>query len=389
MRMLLATTAGAGHLDPLVPYADAWRRAGHDAAIAAPVSFAASVRAVGHTHRPVADPPRAELEAVFSALPGLSTVEANARVIRDVFARLDAASALPGLDAIIEDWQPDIVLRETSEYASYIAAERHGIPHAQVCVSLAGFEDWALSLVDRPLNGLRRLTGLAADPGLAGLRQVPRLTAVPATLDDQDPVAFPDVRRFRASGGDAAAGRLPGWWGDSAGPLVYVTYGTVAATLGLFPALYRDAVEALAGLPIRVLVTTGAAGDPAALAPLPPNVHVERWWPQAEVMPHAAAMVAHGGFGTTVQGLAAGIPMVVVPLFGDQPHNARRVHETGAGLALEDGPAGIGALAGAVTRVLHDPSYRQAAQRTAAEIHALPSVADAVPLLAELARSRH
>lgn len=387
MKVLLATTAGSGHLGPLVPYADAWRRAGHDVAIAAPISFAASVRAVGHTHRPVADPPQAELDAVFSALPGLSPTEANVRVIRDVFVRLDAAAALDGLDAIIEDWQPDIVVRETSEYASYIAAERHGIPHAQICVAFAGFEEWALTLVDRPLNGLRRLMGLAADPGLAGLRQAPRLTGVPASLDGH-PAAFPEVHRLRGSGGRAAAGRLPAWWGDSATPLVYVTFGTVAAGLGLFPALYRDAIEALAGLPIRVLVTTGEAGDPAALAPLPPNVHVERWWPQAEIMPHAAAMVGHGGFGTTVQALAAGLPMVVVPLFADQPHNARRVHDAGVGLALEDGPAGIGAVATAVARVLDEPSYRRAAQRTAAEIRALPSIAEAVPLLAELARPR-
>jgi UDP:flavonoid glycosyltransferase YjiC (YdhE family) len=77
---------------------------------------------------------------------------------------------------------------------------------------------------------------------------------------------------------------------------------------------------------------------------------VERFWLQAQVMPHAAAMVGHGGFGTTVQALAAGIPVVVVPLFVDQPHNARRVHDAGVGLALEDGPAGI---AGAVPGRAH------------------------------------
>ena len=54
-------------------------------------------------------------------------------------------------------------------------------------------------------------------------------------------------------------------------------------------------------------------------------------------MPHAAAMVCHGGFGTVRAGLAAGVPLAVLPLFADQPDNARRVAELGAGIALDDG----------------------------------------------------
>ena len=55
-------------------------------------------------------------------------------------------------------------------------------------------------------------------------------------------------------------------------------------------------------------------------------------------MPHAAAMVAHGGAGTTLAALTAGVPLVLLPLSADQPINARRVAELGAGLALDGGP---------------------------------------------------
>ena len=89
----------------------------------------------------------------------------------------------------------------------------------------------------------------------------------------------------------------------------------------------------------RVLVTVGRHADPAELGPLPANVHVERWVAQASVMPHAAAMVAHGGAGTTLAALAAGVPLVLLPLSADQPINARRVAELGAGLALDGGSA--------------------------------------------------
>jgi MGT family glycosyltransferase len=148
----------------------------------------------------------------------------------------------------------------------------------------------------------------------------------------------------------------------------------VAPTMDLFPSLYREAVAALAALPVRVLVTIGRERDPADLGPLPANVHVERWLPQADVMPRATAMVCHGGSGTVRMGLAAGVPMAVLPLFADQPWNAQRVAELGAGVVIED----AGETGEAVGRLLGDGSYAASAQRAAAEISALPPVDAAV-----------
>ena len=105
-------------------------------------------------------------------------------------------------------------------------------------------------------------------------------------------------------------------------------------------------------------------------------------------MPHAAAMVGHGGFGTTLAGMAAGVPMVVVPLFADQPYNAARVEAIAAGVALEGGPAAIGGLADALRQVLDGDWYRAGAQRIAEQIARLPPAADAVPMLEEIAGRR-
>ena len=114
-------------------------------------------------------------------------------------------------------------------------------------------------------------------------------------------------------------------------PLVYVTFGTVAAGSGYFPDLYRGALEALEDVDARVLMTVGRAHDPEELWPLPENARVVQWIPQPELLPHCAAMVCHGGSGTVRQGLTAGVPLVVLPLFADQPENARLVHHIGAG----------------------------------------------------------
>jgi UDP:flavonoid glycosyltransferase YjiC (YdhE family) len=95
---------------------------------------------------------------------------------------------------------------------------------------------------------------------------------------------------------------------------------------------------------------------------------------QTEVMPWAAAMVGHGGSGSTLTALAAGVPQALVPLFVDGPANARRIAALGAGLVAED-------LAADVRALLEDPRYRRAAQTVAAEIAALPSVDEAVELI--------
>ena len=76
--------------------------------------------------------------------------------------------------------------------------------------------------------------------------------------------------------------------------------------------------------------------------------------------------------------------MAVLPLFADQPYNARRVAELGAGIEVENGTDG---LADAVRRLLAEPSYRQAAQRVAAETRRLPTVDAATAILRRLAQA--
>jgi UDP:flavonoid glycosyltransferase YjiC (YdhE family) len=144
-----------------------------------------------------------------------------------------------------------------------------------------------------------------------------------------------------------------------------VSFGGVAASFPPAAAVYPKALEAAADLPLRVLFTIG--GGNLDLGPVPSNVHVERWVAQeADVLGQAAAIVYHGGFGTTLGALAAGLPMVVVPLFGDQPQNGVRIASAGAGMVASDG------IRGAIERVLGDHAYRRAARAIADEMRALP-----------------
>ena len=229
---------------------------------------------------------------------------------------------------------------------------------------------------------MREQVGLEPDPGLERLSRTPSFTLLPGSLEDPVALEHPQPLRFRVP--EPRRPRpLPDWWSNDDWPLVYLTFGSVAPTMDFFPGVYRAAIDALSELPVRVLVTIGRDRDPAELGPVPPQVHVARWIPQADVMPHAAAMVCHGGSGTVTAGLAAGIPMVVVPLFADQPHNARRVADVGAGIALE--PPELVRLADAVRRLLTDRSYRDGAARIAEETQRLPTVDTATKILRNLA----
>ena len=391
MRVLFSTTAGAGHFGPLVPFAKACCAAGHEVKVAAPASFAGAVHGARLDHAPFADVPPEIMGPIFGRLPSLSFEEADRTVMTEIFGRLNAQAALPGLTAVVNAWKPDVIVREPCEFSSLVAAERAGIPQVEVSIGMGSGMDSFLPILAAPLAELSQLAGLPQDRALAAMSTTVTFTTVPAALDtgesndsprDDTAWRFQDVLLTNGSA------RLPPSWGEQDHPLIYVTLGSVTASIGPFMALYRETLEALSELPVRVLMTTGDRDDQLSLGAVPANAHVERWWPQAEVMPHAAAMVGHGGFGTTMMALAAGVPQVVVPLFAfDQGVNARRVAAIGAGIHVPGGPSSAHEIASALTLVLTDPAYRTGAQAVANDMAALPPVAESVPILEALARS--
>jgi len=101
----------------------------------------------------------------------------------------------------------------------------------------------------------------------------------------------------------------------------------------------------------------------------PANVSVRRWVRHADVLPSCSAVLTHGGHGTVIKALAAGVPLVVAPLGRDQPDNAARVVHAGAGLWISK-KASVPAVHDAIARVLDEPRYRAAARRMAATLAA-------------------
>jgi UDP:flavonoid glycosyltransferase YjiC (YdhE family) len=120
-------------------------------------------------------------------------------------------------------------------------------------------------------------------------------------------------------------------------------------------------IDALGTLPLRGVVTTGPALDPAALQPRA-NVTVVPSAPHRQVLQHSALVVTHGGHGTVIKALAAGVPMVVLPHRRDQADVGARVTARGAGLVLKRSAAPT-VIAEAMMRILRNDSYRAAARQ--------------------------
>ncbi|MES1193360.1 MAG: hypothetical protein ABUM26_03475, partial [Solirubrobacterales bacterium] len=245
MRILLSTRGSAGHVLPLAPFGQAAQRAGHDVLVVAQRQHAVNVDRTGLPFALVDEAPPETWQPLLGSFSRLGIDEANAKVIGEYFARIDTAATLPGVRELVAAWRPDLILRESWEYASALVAELHEIPIVRVGLGLAGMEEESIALATPALDAQRAELGLPADPAGNRLRETPYFTMVPALLDDA-PATPAQVSRFRQDDQVLDAGSsapLPDWWPGNTDPLVYLSFGSVAGAshIPYFPALSRMA----------------------------------------------------------------------------------------------------------------------------------------------------
>jgi MGT family glycosyltransferase len=150
------------------------------------------------------------------------------------------------------------------------------------------------------------------------------------------------------------------WQRQGSEPLVLVAMSSV----------YQDQIDllqrisrALDELPVKAVLTTGPALDPEEIQ-VGPNIEVLAAAPHTRVLREASVVVTHAGHGTVLKSLAAGVPLVCMPIGRDQKDNTVRVLRLGAGVHLskQSTPAQIAA---AISEILKRPQYAAAARRFA------------------------
>ncbi|MGI5244986.1 glycosyltransferase [Dactylosporangium sp. CA-139066] len=360
MRMLFAFAGGNGHLQPLLPLAYAARCASHAVAVTGRPAvlpkdlegFPAGADVPDDARRPLARLDRAREEREF----------------RDGFGGWIARERAATTRRVAERWRPDVIVCDEADFGSMIAAESLGIPHASVVVLAAGTFGRPEGLSDL-LDAARAEHGLPPDPTLAMLERHLVISPVPPSFH-----ARPGTTPMRPFPPAVPSPTTP--------PTVYFTLGTIFNTES--GDLFARVLSGVRDLPVELVVTVGGGIDPTELGEQPPNVRVERYIPQAELLPRCSAVISHAGSGTVVGSLAHGLPMVLIPMGADQPANAERCADLGAGVVLDAVDSTPSDAADAVQAVLTEASYGAAAAALRAEATAMPAPEDVLPLLETL-----
>lgn len=165
---------------------------------------------------------------------------------------------------------------------------------------------------------------------------------------------------------DPSSTPRPSWWNELDGgrKVVLVTQGTLAN--GDLGQLVAPTLAALADRDdLLVVATTGGrpvtALDTALGTTLPANARVASFLPFDAIFPKVDVFVTNGGYGSVLQALAAGVPVVAAGKTEDKAEVCARVGWSGVGIDLGTSTPTPGALLGAIDRVLSEPAFRRRA----------------------------
>ncbi|MFJ9839148.1 nucleotide disphospho-sugar-binding domain-containing protein [Kitasatospora sp. NPDC101155] len=368
MRILFTGPASAGHLFPMVPTAQALRAVGHEVLFACGQPLD-QLRSAGFPVVEIGDGRhlREMFEERLNGKVEYVNRDKSQEEIFDLAAAIFAHASRPSVDQLLEitsDWGADLLVHDSFHAAPPLVAALLKIPSV---VHNFGVST-GLPMVDLLAS---HVTDLYERHGLAGPTTATALNVGPLGGD-------PDGLRMRYipyNGG----GLVPTEFLRPADrPRVVVTLGTVLAELDGVRAVVRM-VEAAAEVDADFLLAIGDA-DLAPLGTLPANVRGLPWIPLNELLSRADALIHHGGSGTMLTALQAGLPQLLLPQGADHYNNTEALTATGAALSSASEAVDTPLL----NRLLTDPALRTAARRLQADNAALPTPAALVPTLESL-----
>jgi UDP:flavonoid glycosyltransferase YjiC (YdhE family) len=373
-RVLFTSVPAYGHVLPMLPLIRAAERAGHDVRIATGPDLLAPLTSRGLDVLPVG-PTFAESWAAHEAVWADPRSPDEQKMMDGVVALFGepAIARYAELVAMSREWRPDVVVHEVLEAGGSLLARDLGVPgvvhgFGPMFASYAELIDW---------------TGAAlGEPGLwAQAASENAVDICPPSLQPVDgPPPWPRATPLRPTAGEP--GNVPPHVAEvlaSDGQVAYFTLGTVKNTE---TADFTTGLTALEDYDGVVIATTGRPLGPDELGPLPANVVVADFVPQADVFERADLVVSHCGSGTMLGGLANGVPQVALPRGTDQPQNAALLAQAGAGVVVGPEDFAVEIIRSAVSEVTSDRAYRAAAERVRDEIAAMP---DADTVWADLA----
>lgn len=415
-RFLLATWDGGGVVTAELALAGELVRRGHDVLVLADDTVEGDAAASGSDFRPWTTAPHARARDRRRALvrdwETRNPLSDRGNIGSQLFFG-PAAHFAADTAAAVREWEPDVVMSDAFLGGVLAAAEASGRPVAALAPNVNMLRAPGVPALGggfHPPRGMpgrvrdrvvRRVTDVLMD--LHPLNEARQSLGLRPVADMDDMVRRADLVLLLTSaafdfGAPARAGSVvyggipvpppaPPWsppWSDDGRPAVLVALGS---TYQHQEATLDRVVAALGDLRCHAVVTLGRGLAGHHPATVPPNVHLVDELPHDAVFPHVDLCISHGGHGTVVRSLAAGVPLVIVPMGRDQADNAARALHLGAAHRL-GARSSVVRMRSAVAGALLDARLAEGALRAAQLLSAELGAAVAVDELEALARRR-
>ncbi|MBF6592006.1 MAG: glycosyltransferase family 1 protein [Ktedonobacterales bacterium] len=404
-RIVITTFGSSGDLNPFLALGLELRARGHDVRFAVEESMRPPLTDHGFTIHHLTGDGQAALGPYTRQMLGAMNPFASVRLIVEKYI-------LPTLPTKVEELRSacadaDLLVSAAVQIAASFVADLVALPWASIALSpvtlpsdylepqppffplpawLQRFYNhtgWALGdvvlrrMVDVPVNTIRAEFGLPPRRDIMQYGNLStELTAVAISPAFCPPP--PDWPAYVRTTG-FCFWDTPGDWSEppelteflsGERPVVAVSTGSMAPEMGdAFARFYQTSLEAIQGVGARALVIGAAPG----ILPyqLPEDVLALPFAPFSHVYPRCAAVIHHGGIGTTAQGLRAGVPALIIPWGADQFFDGAQVQRIGAGRWMQRRFYSVPRATSALDRLLRDARYaagaRAAATRIAAE----------------------
>jgi UDP:flavonoid glycosyltransferase YjiC (YdhE family) len=283
--------------------------------------------------------------------------------------------------AFARSWQPDLIIHDPMSLEGLLAARVIGVPAALALWGPTGtHEPDHVRIVPDDISGSFRRYGLGEftpdliehviDPCPAALR--------PPTTADRLPVRYVPYN---------LAGSAPDWvWEEPSRPRVCVSWSTALSIMS-GPDSYAlpEIIRGVAALDVEVVVTA-TRQDVVKLGSVEPSIRVLEHCPLRLLLPTCDAVVHHGGAGTTLTAVSAGVPQVVLTYASEQARNGERVVNAGIGRHLPGHLVDVEQISAAVADVVSDSSYGRSADVVRDEMRRRPTPVELVATLEKLIR---
>ncbi len=319
--------------------------------------------------------------------PSISGPEVMKLALEETYIPV-ARIMMKGLESVIEEWEPDVVINDCITFAGALAAHKKGIP----CVTSTPVPpdvmgdtakdapkifEWQQNLIKDLQHAVgvyeegifihsHKMNIVFTSASFAGFTEPePHMQFVGPVQGRPNDTPFDWERLSRVTT-----------------PKVFVSLGTLLVDIR--KEFFTRLIEAFRGEPLTII----AATDPGIIDEWPENFMVQGFVPQSELMKHMDAVICHGGFNTVNDTFMNGLPMLITPIAYDHFHTASLIEKAGCGLKIRYKRMRVADLRDAVWKLLKEPQYKAAAAQVRETFIEAGGSQKAIALLETFAREQ-